>query len=63
MLSGRDQCDGPIAGPEDSYRVRRVLSECDLETSTRRGHVFTRAVESLEGDTKLLTLLAENQSA
>jgi hypothetical protein len=49
VLSGRGQCDGPIAGPEKSYRVWWVITECDLERSTRKKHMSTRAVELLEG--------------
>ena len=36
VLSARGLCDGPITRPEESYLVRWVLTECDLETSTRR---------------------------
>ena len=32
VLSGRGLCDGPITGPEKSYRVSCVVV-CDLETS------------------------------
>ena len=49
VLSGGGLCDGPIAGPEESYQVRRVLTECYLETSTGAGRMSTRAVESLGG--------------
>ena len=49
MLSGRDQCDGPIAGPEESYRVQRVLTERDFETSAKKRRMSDRAVETLEG--------------
>jgi hypothetical protein len=35
VLSGRGHCDGPIARPEESYRVWCVV-ECVLETSRMR---------------------------
>jgi hypothetical protein len=42
VLSDTGLCDGPIARPEESYRVWCV---CDLETSTKGDHRPTRAVE------------------
>jgi hypothetical protein len=43
VLSGRGLCDGPINCLEESYRVG--LSECDLETTTRRRFRPTRVVD------------------
>jgi hypothetical protein len=36
VLSGRGLCVGLITSPEESYRVRCVLSECDHEASIMR---------------------------
>jgi hypothetical protein len=35
VSSGRGLCDGPITGPEESYRLCCVIV-CDLETSRMR---------------------------
>jgi len=48
VLAGGGLCDGPIARPEESYRVCLVCLECDREASKLRRPRPTRAVEPLQ---------------
>ena len=45
VLAGGVLCDGPIARPEESYRLCVVHLECDREASEMKRPRPTRAVE------------------
>jgi hypothetical protein len=45
VLAGVGLCDGPIARPEESYRVSVVYLECDREASVTRRPRLSRAFE------------------
>ena len=48
VLSGRGPCVELIPRPEESYRMRCVLSECDREASIMRRPLLSRGCSVME---------------